>query len=143
MNSKEGQTPAFDVVWDEVLKNLDDNNDLLFENCPAPLKRFVQDHVLFNCPCLCKSATPSEYQFVIGKPEDKQIIFLGYELIGDITANFHTGPAFELSTSPVWLYDEFHKVDNHYEHHVVFSDGTELILPFIFFHFRTTSWFEG
>jgi len=143
MNTEAGQTPEFDVLWDNALAELEKSNEKLIESCPAPLKKFINSVTLFNCAVLCSTSFTAEYQFVIGSADEGKIYFLGYETTDDIIVKNHNGPAFEVSRSPLWLYDEFHKVENHYEHHIVFSDGREFIIPFIFFHYRETDWFEN
>jgi hypothetical protein len=143
MNTEAGQTPEFDVLWDTVLSDLENNNETLIETCPALLKNFINNATLFNCPVLCSTKNPAEYQFVVGSSEQGKIYFVGYETIAEIIVNEHQGPAFEISKSPLWLYDEFHKVENHYEHHIIFSDGKEFIIPFIFFQYRETEWFKN
>lgn len=142
MNTTEGQTPEFDTLWDSALDNLEKNNKELVSNCPQVLKGFVEKVVLFNCPVFSRSDINTEYLFVVAVPEEQSICFLNYELVGEIKIQEHEGPAFIKDEPPIWLYDEFHRCENHYEHHVVFSDGKEFIVPFIFFNYRFTNWFK-
>lgn len=142
MNTEEGQTPEFDLVWDQAIEKLDQSNEELSESCPVSVKNYIRNESLFNSPIFCVGDDQSEYKFVVGSVDAKQIYYINYELVDEININWHTGPAFDKTQSPLWLYDEFHKVDNHFEHHIVFSDGREYVIPFIFFQFRKTSWFE-
>lgn len=144
MNQPEGQTPEFDAIWENTLAELEKSNEKLFENCPPSVRQFIDNFIFLNMPAFSRSILPNndEYVFVIGSPENGEIYFLGYELTGEIKKFNHHGEAFDANAQAVWLYDEFHAVDNHFEHHVIFSDGTEYIIPFIFFHTRKTKWFE-
>ena len=142
MNTEEGQTPEFDIAWDEVVSNLDKHNESLAENCSLSVKTFIKNVVLFNCPLFCFGDTKSEYMFVVGSIDTQQIYFLSYELVDEIKTVWHIGPAFDKNDSVTWLYDEIHQIENHYEHHIVLSDGRELFIPFVFFHCRKTMWFE-
>ena len=82
-----------------------------------------------------------EYQLVIGVP-NTAVYSLHYEIVGDVIVSHHKGAGFDDKDKAVWLYDEFHKIENHYEHHIVFSDGMEIQVPFIFFFCRKQLWFE-
>jgi hypothetical protein len=65
-----------------------------------------------------------------------------YEILHEPVILQHSGAGFDNAQKANWLYDEFHKVENHYEHHILFSDGVEMQIPFVFFFHRTQSWFE-
>ena len=142
MNTTEGQTPEFDAAWDYALDKLEENNKELTSNCPQSLKEFIKNIVLFNCPTFSRSDGLTEYTFVVANPEEQKIYFLNYELVGNIEIYNHDGPAFLKDDPPMWLYDEIHKCENHYEHHIVFSDGKEYLIPFVFFNYRFTDWFK-
>lgn len=134
----------FDLLWDSVLDKFDDHNKTIKEDCVSSISKFIDSHILTNCPVFSRSSNlqVEEYGFVIGKPEQKNILFLSYDIVGEVKQLTHTGPAFSEDEEVVWLYDEFHKKDSCYEHHIIFSDGVEWIIPFQSFQVRQTGWFE-
>ena len=143
MNLPEGQTPEFDAKWDLVQKELVDHNSALIENCHPSIKKFVYAAIFFECPVHCRSRDfqNDEYQLVIGVP-NTAVYSLHYEIVDDVRVLHHKGAGFDDKDKAIWLYDEFHKIENHYEHHIVFSDGMEMQIPFIFFFCRKQLWFE-
>lgn len=145
MNMPEGQTQEFDTLWDQVLSKLEKNNFILIEEekTPQDIKRFLEEVVLLNCPAFSRSTNQNdEYVFVIGSVENKIIYYLSYDLSGDIAVDTHSGVGFDINSNACWLYDEFHKTDSGYEHHVIFSDGKSYVIPFESFYLRTTAWFD-
>jgi len=143
MNQPEGQTPEFDAKWEAVLKDLDLHNQQLVENCHYSIKNFIEKISLFECPVHSRSVNfvTDEYPLVIGFPEEYTFSF-HYEILGEVKILHHRGAGFDPDQKASWLYDEFHKIDNHYEHHIVFSDGLEMQIPFVFFFVRKQFWFE-
>ena len=143
MNQTEGQDQKFEQIWDTVITRLEEHNKTLIEDCSSPVKKFINDVNLFNCPVHCRSRNflNDEFAFVIGSPP-QSVYSIGYEIIKTPVEKFYTGAGFDENDKASWLYDEFHKVDNHYVHHILFSDGYEVQIPFVFFHFRVTNWFE-
>lgn len=139
-----GQDDNFDLLWDSVLDKFDDHNKTIKEDCLSTISKFIDGHILTNCPVFSRSSNLKleEYGLVIGKPEQKSILFLSYETAGEPAKFYHTGPAFSDEEDVVWLYDEFHKKIDCYEHHIIFSDGIEWIIPFHSFQMRQTGWFE-
>lgn len=143
MNQTE-QTVEFDVIWDATLDKLEDHNKIICETAPPTVCKFINDYVLLNEPIFCRSSSfdTDEYGLVIGRPNDKSVLFLRYSISDVVLETNHTGPAFSIEDNAVWLYDEFHKVEDHYQHHIIFSDGIELVIPFHSFSVRKTGWFE-
>lgn len=143
MNLQQGETPEFDALWEATLQKLEAHNSELGESCPVTIKKFLQDVNLFECPVHSRSMNFANdmYPIVVGLPNEATYS-LQYEIIADVRTLHHVGSGFDATAKAFWLYDEFHKVDNHYEHHVVFSDGVELQIPFIFFSARKQFWFE-
>lgn len=143
MNQPEGLTPEFDAVWDATLEKFEKHQEEIVENCVAPIKKFIKNINFFNCPIHCRSINffNDEYQLVVGQPPEK-VFSLSYEIIDQPRIINHSGAGFDKNEKASWLYDEFHKVENHYVHHILFSDGVEFQIPFVFFFFRQQSWFE-
>ena len=144
MNSTEGQAEEFDVFWDRTLDQLEENNKRVLDLCSASVAGFIKDKVLLNCPVFCRSTDlhTDEYAFVIGCPEKKEVLYLSYNLSDNAEIETHGGVGFDSNTASQWLYDEFHVVDNHFEHHVIFSDGISYVIPFESFYCRSTPWFN-
>jgi len=144
MNQSESQEDNFDGVWEATLDKLENNNKQILDICPSSVSNFIKEKVLLNCPTLSRSADfyTDEYAFVIGRWDEKDIVFIGYKLNNEVAISSHTGAGFDPDAPAVWLYDEFHQVDGHFEHHVIFSDGISYVIPFEKFYCRTTKWFE-
>lgn len=144
MNLPEEQTEEFEVLWDRTLDLLEDNNKRILEICSSSVADFINEKVLLNCPVFCRSGDfySDEYAFVIGCPEKKEIIFISYKLNDEVQVAAHSGTGFDTNSAALWLYDEFHVVENHFEHHVIFSDGVSYVIPFDSFYCRSTTWFN-
>lgn len=143
MNQK-NSTVDFDQLWESTLDKFDDHNKTIAEQITPAVYKFINEYVLLNNPVFSRSVNliTDEYAMIIGLPETKNILYISYDTAGKITRNFHEGCAFSDDESAVWLYDEFHVTHDHFEHHIIFSDGMEMIVPFFSFHVRKTGWFE-
>lgn len=143
MNRPEADTPEFDSKWEECLENLAEHNNKLAEKCLPSVAKFINNVHLFEAAVHTRSFNFSNdsYQFVVGIPSEA-IYSLSYEITADPVIIKHEGSGFDADQKSFWLYDEFHKIDNHYEHHIIFSDGYEFQVPFVFFYTRKQSWFE-
>jgi hypothetical protein len=143
MNQPEGLTPEFDALWDATLQKLEQHQEEILEKCSLPIKKFIKEINLFNCPIHSRSINffTDEYPLVVGQPQEK-VYSLSYEVIDRPKIIYHDGAGFDKNEKACWLYDEFHRVENHYIHNVLFSDGMEMQIPFVFFYFRQQSWFE-
>lgn len=143
MNQPEGLTPEFDNLWDLTLQKFEEHQQQILETCSVPIKKFITNINFFNCPVHCRSINFStdEYPLVIGQPSER-VFSLSYEILENPKIIYHEGAGFDKNEKASWLYDEFHKVENHYVHHILFSDGMEMQIPFVFFFFREQSWFE-
>lgn len=144
MNLSEGLDGNFDGLWEATLDKIENNNKKILDVCSASVADFIREKVLLNCASFCRSADfyTDEYAFVIGSWELKEVLFIGYKLAGEVETTSHEGAGFEPDAPAVWLYDEFHQVDDHFEHHVIFSDGISYVIPFNKFYCRSTKWFE-
>jgi len=143
MNQTEGSTPEFDKKWNSLLDEFEEHNSVLLENAPKTVTKFVKEINLFDCPVHSRSRSflNDDYQLIIGVLNDK-VYSLHYEVLSEPVAIQHSGAGFDPNQKANWLYDEFHKVENHYEHHIIFTDGIELQIPFVFFFYRSQPWFE-
>lgn len=143
MNQTEGSTPEFDQKWNLLLDEFEEHNKILLENAPKTVAKFIKEINLFDCPVHSRSRNfvNDDYQLVVGLPNDK-VYSLHYEVLNEPICLQHSGAGFDQNQKANWLYDEFHKVENHYEHHVLFTDGMELQIPFVFFFYRSQPWFE-
>lgn len=144
MNQIEGLTQEFDKTWDAAVDALETHNKKLCEDCPAGISKFIKQINLFDCPVHSRSRmfANDEYPLVVGDPSSNSVYSLHYEILHEPVILQHSGAGFDNAQKANWLYDEFHKVENHYEHHILFSDGVEMQIPFIFFFHRTQTWFE-
>ena len=143
MNQK-NSTVDFDQLWESTLDKFEDHNKTIAEFLTPSVYKFINDYVLLNNPVFSRSINciTDEYALVVGMPEAKNILYISYDTVGKVTRNFYQGCAFSDDENCVWLYDEFHVTDDHFEHHIIFSDGMEMIVPFFSFHLRKTGWFE-
>jgi hypothetical protein len=143
MNQSEDQNSQFDKVWELTLDKIELNNRKILDIGSPAICNFIENRVLLNCPVFCRSSDfyTDEYSFIIGMPQ-KEIVFISYLLNDDLKIESFTGPGFQQDAPAVWLYDEFHHIDNGFEHHIIFSDGISYIVPFEKFYCRSTKWFE-
>ncbi len=143
MNQSEETNSQFDKIWDHTLDKIELNNRKILDVASPAVCNFIENKVLLNCPVFCRSSDfhTDEYSFVIGIPQ-KEILFISYLLNDDLKIEIAQGPGFQSDAPAVWLYDEFHHIDNGFQHHIIFSDGVSYIIPFEKFYCRTTKWFE-
>lgn len=143
MNHLGAESTEFDLLWDSTIKELDDHHNNLLLDCHPAIKNFLDKVNLFECPVHSRSRNfqTDEYPIIVGVPTEA-VYSLHYEILKEPVVLQHRGEGFDPNSSAFWLYDEFHKVDNHYEHHIIFSDGCEIQIPFVFFFCRKQRWFE-
>ena len=143
MNDVEGETEAFEKLWNERMDSLQNNFAEIKEKLPANVVSFYENHTLLGCPVFsrCSNYKTEEYFFVIGKQAEDRILFISYDCPTIPEINQQSGLGFSSEEPAVWLYDEFHMVKDYYEHHIIFSDGMSFVIPFRSFYLRTCKWF--
>ena len=143
MNQEITTDPDFAREWSETLDKLELHNKEIIEVSPQSVADFINNSDLFNSTALIRSSSvqQDQYLFAVEQPDAKRIVYIGYTLVGDVQQIKHSGSGFD-SGLVLWLYDEFHKTDNCLQHHIIFSDGLEYIVPFKTLQVRLTPWFE-
>lgn len=144
MSSPEGETREFDVLWQQKLQQLNDDFEKIREELPKSAVYLFEKVDLAGGYVQSRSRNhmTEESFFVIDKFQDSSIYFLGYDFVGEPEVDFLIGSGFAPDEPAVWLYDEFHKKRNFFEHHVVFSDGMSCVVPFKSLYLRRTQYFE-
>lgn len=144
MNESDAQSTDFEHLWDSRMDSLQNNFDTIKDDLPKSAVKFYENHMLLGQPVFCRSSNFSneEYAFVIGKPKENKILFVSYDLMGLVQEEKFNGSGFASDEPVVWLYDEFHRRKDFFEHHIIFSDGISYIIPFKSMYVRCTSWLE-
>jgi len=144
MSSPEGDSPEFDILWNGKLEELEANFSEIKDRLPATAVSFYDKYNLAGCAVFARAHNweTEEYQFVIGKPAEQKIVFVGYNLTSNPEIDMFHGEGFGTQEPAMWLYDEFHLKKNYAEHHVVFSDGLSYIMPFNSMLVRECNFFD-
>lgn len=142
INSSDIPSESVEELWNSRIDQLEKNYDRIKDDLPKNVVKFIQSYDLTNRNVFCKSVSPltDEHMFIIGNPDDQEILYIGYEFYGMPNFELVYGDGFSDKLPCLWLYDEFHWKKTFYEHHVIFSDGYSYVIPFTAFYLRKSSW---
>jgi hypothetical protein len=143
INSTTETTEQIENLWNSRIDELENHYSRISNKLPESANAFILSHDLLNCSSFSRSVNLNdEFLFIIGDYENKEILFIQYEVIGKIEVDTHVGDGFGSRSNPIWLYDEFHVKKSYFEHHIIFNDGLGYVIPFKSFAFRKSEWFK-
>lgn len=143
INSQEEVDQSVEDLWNSALDQLAKHYESIKEKFTDNIINLIEKQDLFNSSIICRSIFDNdEYTFVISADGD-EILYLSYDLCGQIVFEEFFGNGFSKNIPCVWLYDEFHLKEEYFEHHVIMSDGKSFVIPFKNFHMRKSDWFNS